>query len=77
MYHPDRPRGFSVEIFSRERPSHEAVRREREKNHWLPLACSAGVLWAGESCFVLLQIAIVGIFDFMTEEVRDKRNINP
>ena len=37
--------------------------KEREKNLWLPLARSAGVLWAGESCFILVQIAVVGIFD--------------
>ena len=37
--------------------------KEREKNLWLPLARSAGVLWTGESCFMLLQIAVVGIFD--------------
>ena len=43
--------------------------KEREKNLWLPLARSAGVLWTGESCFMLLQIAVVGIFDLWQKKL--------
>ena len=43
--------------------------KEWEKNLWLPLARSAGVLWTGESCFMLLQIAVVGIFDLWQKKL--------
>ena len=60
--------GVFLETFLRSRENEQRSGEQREKNFWLRLACSASVFWAGESCFVLLQIAVAGIFDFMTEE---------
>ena len=69
--------GVFLETFLRSRENEQRSGEEREKNLWLRLACSASVFWAGESCFVLLQIAVAGIFDFMTEEDGDRRNSKP